>query len=177
MDEIERTLVSFMTKERLLHTKAVKNIAFEISSDYNIDDRKLELASLLHDIAKDIPKEEMEKYIEKYGIVLDEIEKKEKGLWHGIIGAYIVEEKFKIKDPEILEAIKFHSTGKPNMNLISKLLYIADYIETCPDDKIIEEAKENIDLALKKVVKKKIEYVLSKGCLLHPRSIELWNNI
>lgn len=166
-----------MTKERLLHVLKVKEIAFEIAKFHNIDKEKLELASLVHDIAKDIPKEKAEKIIETEGIILDEIEKKEPCLWHGKVGAFIAEERFKVKDPEILEAIKYHSTGSLNMSLLFKLLYIADYLETCWDKEIEDVAKRDIDASLKMVVKKKIEYVLKKGSLLHPMSVELWNEL
>lgn len=166
-----------MTKERFLHVLKVKEIAFEIAKFHNTDKEKLELASLLHDIAKDIPKEEAEGLIKKHRIILDEIEKKEPGLWHGKIGAGLAYERFGIKDPEILETIRYHSTGSPNMSLIFKILYIADYLETCSNPEIKDIAKRNIDASLKMVVSKKIEYVLKKGCLLHPRSVDLWNNI
>jgi len=175
--EIEKEISSLMTEERLLHVKETKRIAFEIAGFYNVEVEKLELACLFHDIAKDIPKDKMKSLIEKHRIILDEIEKREIGLWHGIIGEEIVKERFNIKDLEILEAIKFHSTGKANMSLLFSLLYIADYLETCPSDEIKEKAKKNIQDALKMVVAKKIGYVLKKGSLLHPRSIELWNSI
>lgn len=170
-------LSSFMTKERFLHVLKVKEIAFEIAKFYNIDKEKLELVSLLHDIAKDIPKEEAKKMIKKQGIILDEIEKKEASLWHGKIGAFLAEERFNVADPEILEVIKYHPTGSPNMSLLFKLLYIADYLETCWDKKIKDIVKRDIDASLKMVVAKKIEYVLKKGSILHPRSVDLWNKV
>ncbi|MEW6102514.1 MAG: bis(5'-nucleosyl)-tetraphosphatase (symmetrical) YqeK [bacterium] len=177
MRDIEKDLASLMTKQRFLHIQEVKRIANDISHHYNIDKKKLELASLLHDIAKDIPRDEMKSLIEKYRIVFDRIEEKEPGLWHGVIGAFMVNEKFSITDPEVLTAIKFHSTGMANMPLLLKVLYIADYLETCPNGDLLERAKGNIDDVLKEVTKQKIEYVLKKGSLLHPRTVSLWNSI
>lgn len=164
-----------MTKGRFLHVLKVKEIGFEIGRFYKIDKEKLELVSLLHDIAKDIPKKEMENIIEDKGIILDNIEKKEPGLWHGKIGAQLVEERFNIKDKEILDIIKYHSTGNVHMSLLFKILYIADYLETCPSWKIKNTSKKDIDASVKMVVKKKIEYVLKKDAFLHPRSVKLWN--
>lgn len=175
--EIEKFLSSFMKKERFFHVLKVKEIALDIAKFYNIDKEKLGLLSLLHDIAKDIGKKEAEKIIENGKIILDEIEKKEPSLWHGKIGAFLVEERFNIKDPEILEAIRYHSTGSNNMSLMFKILYISDYLESCPSSKIKGASKRDIDASIKMVVAKKIEYVLKKGSPLHPRSVELWNSI
>ncbi|MEW6482114.1 MAG: bis(5'-nucleosyl)-tetraphosphatase (symmetrical) YqeK [bacterium] len=177
MRDIEKELASLMTKERLFHIQEVKRIACEISSHYNVDKEKLELISYLHDIAKDIPKDEMKSLIEKYKIGLDRIEKREPGLWHGAIGACMAKERFNIEEEEILNAIKFHSTGMANMPLLSKILYIADYLETCPDGDLLDRAKRDIEGVLREVIKKKIEYVLKKGSLLHPRTVSLWNSI
>ncbi len=177
MNDLEDKIRSLMTKKRFRHVKETLRIAEDISEKYSIDKEKIKQTALLHDIAKDIPKEKMKDLKEKYGIVWDSIEEKEKGLWHGAIGASIVEERFKIKDPEILEAIKFHSTGMPNMSLLFKILYISDYLETCTDKEIKGIAKGDIESVLKMVIAKKINYVLQKGSLLHPRTVSLWNSL
>jgi len=175
--DIENKIKLRMTDERFKHALETARLCDILSDSYPINSEKLRLTALSHDIAKDIPKEEMERLIDKYGVVLDEIEKKEKGLWHGPVGALILREEFDIDDQEILDAVKFHSTGKENMSLYGKLIYIADFLETWPDKEFEDIARVDLDACLKIIAGKKISYVLKKGSLLHPRTVSLWNNL
>lgn len=175
INNLKEKLQSMMTEERFNHTEKTRDIASEIASCYDIDKEKVEIAALLHDCAKEMPKEEMKIWIYKYNIALDEIEEKEQGLWHQIVSAIIAKKDFGVKDQEILQAIRFHSTGDANMSLLAKIIYIADYIETWPDESIMQKAKEDIDLALREVMIKKINYIFNKSALLHPNSLSGYN--
>jgi nicotinate-nucleotide adenylyltransferase len=174
---INEKVKGMMTEERLIHTERTRDIALRIASCYDIDKEKVEITALLHDCAKEMPKDEMKIWMHKYNISLDEIEENEPGLWHQIVSAIIAEKDFGIKDQEILQAIRVHSTGDADMSLLAKIIYIADYIETWPDEGIIQKAKEDIDLTLREVMIKKINYIFSKSALLHPMSILGYNYI
>ncbi|MDI6752180.1 MAG: bis(5'-nucleosyl)-tetraphosphatase (symmetrical) YqeK [bacterium] len=164
-----------MTEERFIHTERTRDIALEIASYYDIDKEKVEITALLHDCAKEIPKNEMKRWMNKHNITLDEIEEKEPGLWHQTVSAIITEKDFGVNDQEILQAIRIHSTGDANMSLLAKIIYIADYIESWPDEAIMRQAKKDIDLALKEVMIKKINYIFSKSSLLHSKSLLGYN--
>jgi len=172
---INEKLQSMMTGERFDHTERTRDIALEIASCQIIDKEKVEITALLHDCAKEMPKDEMKRWIHKYSIVLDEIEEKEPGLWHQIVSAIIAERDFGVKDQEILQAISIHSTGDANMSLLAKIIYIADYLETWPNESMMQKAKEDIDLALREVMIKKINYIFNKSAFLHPKSVSAYN--
>ncbi|MEK9149601.1 MAG: bis(5'-nucleosyl)-tetraphosphatase (symmetrical) YqeK, partial [Candidatus Desantisbacteria bacterium] len=118
---------------------------------------------------------EMKRWIEKANITLDEIEEKEPGLWHQTVSAIIAEKDFGVNDQEILQAIRIHSTGDANMSLLAKIIYIADYIESWPDEAIMQKAKKDIDLTLREVMIKKVNYIFNKSALLHPMSVSAYN--
>ena len=90
---------------------------------------KAEAAGLLHDCAKCIPSKKKLKLCEQHQIPVSDFEREHPFLLHSRLGALIAEKKYGIRDPEILSAITWHTTGKPAMSLLDKIVFIADYIE------------------------------------------------
>ena len=118
-----------LKESRLLHTLGVMDTASALAKAHCADVRKCETAALLHDCAKYMPIDEMIAICERNFIKLSDLEKEDEGLLHSKAGACLAYEKYGIKDSEILEAIKWHTTGKPDMSLIEKIIFISDYIE------------------------------------------------
>lgn len=118
-----------LKESRLLHTLGVMDTASALAKAHGADVRKCETAALLHDCAKYMPIDEMIAICERNFIKLSDLEKEDEGLLHSKAGACLAYEKYGIKDSEILEAIKWHTTGKPDMSLIEKIIFISDYIE------------------------------------------------
>ena len=118
-----------LDKERYEHTKGVMYTAgcLAMANEYDID--KAMIAGLLHDCAKCIPNDEKIKLCKKNNILVNDIELQNPGLLHAKLGSFLAETKYEILDPDILHAIKVHTTGCPDMNIIDKIIYIADYIE------------------------------------------------
>ena len=114
---------------RLMHTFGVIDTASALVKAYQADIKKCEKAALLHDCAKYMPLDEMIAICERNFIELNELEKKKNSLLHAKAGACLAYEKYGIKDKEILDAIKYHTTGKPNMSLIEKIIFVSDFIE------------------------------------------------
>ena len=104
---------------------------------YGADLEKALTAGLLHDCAKGRGVKEQIRYCEKHGILLTEAELAMPALIHAKLGAYLAEKDYGITDPEILDAITYHTTGRPDMSLLEKIIYIADYIE--PNRRIIRD--------------------------------------
>src|SRR5699024_10272275 len=100
-----------------------------LSEIYGADKEKAYIAGMLHDCAKCLDNETMNYNIKKYDIKLDDYEKESRALAHSIIGGYIAKYEFKIDDEEILNSIKYHTTGNENMTLLEKIIYIADLTE------------------------------------------------
>ncbi len=124
--------------KRKIHTAGVIITAINLAKKLKVDKEKAEISALLHDIAKYKNKGDYPN--------IKELETCEEPIAHQYIGAYIAKEELGILDEEILDAIKYHSTGKPNMSALSKVLYVADLIE--PSRKY-----EGVDLIREKIEK------------------------
>jgi nicotinate-nucleotide adenylyltransferase len=127
--EIRKKVKKDLDKSRYEHTKGVMYTAGSLAMAYGYDYNKAMLAGLLHDCAKCLSTSEKLSLCKKHHILVTSVELENPGLLHAKAGMVLAEEKYHIKDPEILHAIKVHTTGEPNMNLLDKIIYVADYIE------------------------------------------------
>jgi len=129
ISKIKKTLEKELKPSRLTHTTGVAYTAMALAMRYEGDIRKAETAGLLHDIAKDIPARRALKMCDKWNIAVTSIEKRNPFLLHGKLGAYYALSKFGVEDTDILNAIIYHTTGRPKMSLLEKIVFVADYIE------------------------------------------------
>lgn len=129
IESIQKDLKRKLDKQRYDHTIGVMYTASMLATIYDSDIQKAMLAGLLHDCAKCIPSDKKIKLCIKHKIKMSEIEKRNPFLLHSKLGAYFVEYKYKIEDKEIISAILNHTTGKPEMSLLEKIIFVSDYIE------------------------------------------------
>lgn len=164
LKDIKKKVKKSMDKQRYDHTKGVMYTAgcLAMANEYPID--KAMLAGLLHDCAKCIPGHTKIKMCEKYNLEISEIERKNPSLLHAKLGAYLAKDKYDIEDEEILMAIRSHTTGRPGMSLLEKIVYIADYME--PGRKELPNmmdvrhlAFEDIDKCLYRILRDSLVYL------------------
>lgn len=124
-----KQLKSKLDPMRYEHSLSVSYTCMALAMRYQYDIRRAELAGLLHDCAKRYGDNELIVKCQKHGIKLTEGAKKAPAVIHATYGAWMAEHKFGVQDAEILSAIRCHTTGKPEMSTLDKILYIADYIE------------------------------------------------
>ncbi len=129
--KIRKEMEKELDAKRFEHTLGVAYTAACLAMCYGEDPIRAEVAGLLHDCAKCFDNEKRVRICRKNKIDITESEKKNPFLLHAKVGAFLAEEKFGIKDPEIKDAILYHTTGRPCMGLLEKIIYIADYIEPC----------------------------------------------
>ena len=129
IEKISKKLKKELNEDRYRHTQGVMYTSAALAMRYDVDMRKALLAGLLHDCAKCIPGNKKIEMCEKYNLDITDIERKNPSLLHAKLGAYLAKDKYDIDDEEILIAIQSHTTGRPDMNLLEKIIYIADYIE------------------------------------------------
>ena len=179
LEEIKEKLKYNIKPDRYEHSINVMNTALELARLYGADKNKAVFAGLLHDCAKDLQNEELYKLCKKSGIKIDKITKRQPKLLHGSVGAYVAAAYYGVTDEEILNAIKFHTTGKENMNMLEKIIFISDYIEpgrSLPGvDDIRKLATIDIDRAMVLAFDITIRRVLEKGALLHPATVSARN--
>ncbi len=114
---------------RFIHTLGVANMALSLAMCYGLDPEKAYMAGLLHDCAKKFPDEERVGFCLAHGIEITDAEQEEPSLLHGKMGAYYAGHDYGVTDPEVLDAIAYHTTGYPGMGTYTILIYIADYLE------------------------------------------------
>ena len=124
--KMQEKLKKYLDEDRFTHTQGVMYTSAALAMRYGEDVRKAQAAGLLHDCAKCIPNEKKISICEKNGIPISDAERINPFLLHAKAGAQIAKDKYKITDPDILNAIASHTTGRPGMSLLEKIVYIAD---------------------------------------------------
>lgn len=169
--EIKKKLKKTQDKERYEHTKGVMYTAGCLAMAHGYDVDKAMLAGLLHDCAKCIPNEDKLTLCREHHILVTPIEAENPFLLHAKLGALLAEIEYDISDPEILHAIKVHTTGEPDMNTLDKIIYIADYIEPCRNkapnlEKVRELAFRDLNVCMAQILRDTLIYLKSgKGTI------------
>ncbi|WP_409297569.1 bis(5'-nucleosyl)-tetraphosphatase (symmetrical) YqeK [Peribacillus sp. SCS-26] len=167
-----------ITAARYKHTLGVADTAVRLAAQYGADPRKAELAAIFHDYAKFRPKEEMKNILVNENMD-PELLLYHPELWHAPVGAYLVMEEAGIQDPEILDAIKFHTSGRAGMSLLDKIIYLADYIEPGRDfpgvNEVRKTAERDLDSAVIEAMRNTIMFLLTKNQPIFPETFEAYN--
>ena len=175
-DKIVEYLRTNLRPKRFEHSLSVRDTAVKIAEFYNFDVDKARLAGLVHDCAKDKSGEELLEIACNSGYNVGEVCIDSPKLLHGCVGAIIAKEVMGIEDEEVLNSVFYHTTGRKNMSGIEKLIYIADYVEPLrvfPGVDIMRnEVFVDLDKTLIFAFDSTIKYVIEKGQMLHPDSIE-----
>lgn len=171
--EIKCKIKQTLSEKRYEHTLGVEYTAACLAMRYGADMEKARLAGLLHDCAKQISTKEKLKACEKYHLSVSEYEQKNPELLHAKLGACFAKELYGVEDKEILSAITWHTTGKPDMSLLDKILYIADYLEPNRDQaENLPEVRslvfQDLDKCLFRILEDSVGYLASRNCVIDP---------
>lgn len=179
LDEITGKLKGMLSEKRFRHSLSVQEMAVKLAKAYGGDEEKAALAGLIHDCAKSKPDEELLKLAGEFGILVDNIQKAEPGLLHAVVGAELAKRYFGIEDGEILDAVRYHTTGCEDMALMTRIIYTADYIAQDRQFPGVEDLRktafENLDAAVLMGLDLTIKHVLSKNGLIHPDTVNARN--
>ncbi len=164
---IKKKVKKALDKDRWEHTKGVAYTACCLAMAYAADTDQAMLAGYLHDCAKSIPNDEKLALCKKHKIALTDVEQRNPYLIHAKLGAFLAKKEYGVEDEAICHAIQVHTTGVPDMSLLDKIIFVADYIEPKRDKarrlpEIRETAFHDLDQALLMVLADSI-YYLSKG--------------
>ena len=129
IQKMQKKLKSHLDKERYEHTLGVMYTAAAMAMCHGEDMEKALTAGLLHDCAKCIPGDKKLRLCGRYHLSISEAEASNPSLLHAKLGAYLAAKKYHVRDRDILNAIASHTTGRPDMSTLEKIIYIADYIE------------------------------------------------
>lgn len=172
-EQILRKLKKKLTDKRYDHTLRVENTALMLAHIYGANTQIVSLAALLHDNAKNYSDEKKLRLCKEYKVPLSAMEEENIDLVHSKLGAVLAYEKYGIRDQDVLNAISYHTTGRPEMSLVEKIIYVSDFIE--PGRKEfpgLQKARElcfrNLDLGLMKILMLTINHLLNQGKLVDP---------
>lgn len=179
ISKAKKVLKKYMDGSRFEHTIGVMDTAACLAMRYGADMEKALIAGLLHDCAKCMPDSKKVKICMKNRIPMSETEEKNPFLLHAKVGAYIAKEKYGVDDEEILQAIACHTTGKPAMTLLEKIIYIADYIEPMRNKaanlpEVRKLAFEDIDRALFKIFSDTLLYLKDTSKSLDAMTVQAY---
>ena len=176
---IKDYLIENIGVSRYLHSVRVMETAERLAVIFDCDKKKASIAGLLHDCGKLKDKSHLLKMSYEFGIILNDAFEENISLLHGPLGTEIAKRVFGIEDEDILNSIKYHTTGKPDMTILEKIIYLADYIEpnrVFPGIYDIRDlALKDLDGALLKAMDNTIKYVIDKGWIIHCDTISARN--
>jgi len=177
IDEVAKKI----SPKRLRHSIGVSQTAESLAVRFGCDQEQAKLAGILHDLAREVPVNELLPRALAFGIVVCDIERAEPILLHAPLAAKMAQTELGINDSEIMQAIILHTTGGPNMTLLDKIIYLADAIEPGRKfkgvDKIRKVARTDLDKALLSALDLSICYIVKGSGLIHPATIAARNEI
>lgn len=176
IDMRETLRTSLAHEHRYIHSLGVCGTAVNLAKRFGASTYKAKIAGLLHDCARQFSIPELTAEAKKRGLKIAFVEKYQPILLHAYLGAALAKEKYGVTDPEILDAIKWHTVGTENMTLLAKIIYLADMIEPHREYKGIEEFRQfvkitELDDIMTVAFDRSISFVMQKGLMIHPQTI------
>ncbi|RED65672.1 bis(5'-nucleosyl)-tetraphosphatase (symmetrical) YqeK [Cohnella lupini] len=180
LDALREATRSQMPEKRWKHTLGVVETAIALANRYGGDPAKAELGALLHDYSKAWAIDRMEAIIREHGLH-GELLIHDKELWHAHVGAWAVQSEHGVTDVEVLDAIRYHTSGRENMTKLDKIVCLADYIEPGRDypgvSKIRELAEHSMEKALVRAFDSTIEVLMERGKRIFPLTVLARNDL
>ena len=182
IEQIKKDLKEILSERRYIHSLGVMEMAGKLAKIHNEDIETTKIAGLLHDIAKEMPKEEMLKYVKENNIETNKIERINTAILHGKIGADMARKRYGVSK-QIQDAIKYHTTTSPEMDTLAKIVYVADKTEMNrkSEDYDIEYerklAKEDLDAVIIYIIDANIKSLIDKNKLIEEESVKTRNSL
>lgn len=167
-----------LSEKRYNHCLNVANEAKRLARLYKVDERKAYTAGLLHDITKEFSQKEQLQTAADFGIIMTDLEKGAPKLWHAMTGAAFIEKSLNIKDEEIIDAVRYHTTAKKDMSPLATVIYLADYTSADRDYDGVEQMRRAVDRSPDEAMKIATEFTVQdlalRGLAVHPDTIEAY---
>ena len=175
---LRRMTAPYLSADRVAHVAGVESTAVRLAARWGEDPDRAAVAGILHDITKAFKREKQLKLCEKYGIMLDNAERENPALLHARTGAELARELFGVSDA-VYDAIRWHTTGKPDMTVLEKIIYLADYTEPTRNFSGVEELRalclEDLDRAMALGLKMSIEDLRERGKPIFHDTMDAYN--
>ncbi len=164
---------------RYHHSLCVADEAKRLAIRYGADEKKAYTAGLLHDMMKDTDQKSQLQILADFGILLDEVEQRVDKLWHAKVGAVFLEHILHVDDRAILDAVRYHTTGRAGMSLLEKIVFVADFTSADRQYPDVDTVRRLSDVSLDDTMIYTIDYtirdLLNKGQAIHPDTLAAYN--
>ena len=160
MEQLEQAVVSLLKPNRVAHVLGCRDTAAKMAEHWGVDPVDAARAGMLHDVTKALSDDLQLTLCREYGIVLGEFSQQNPKTLHALTGSLVAERIFG-ENPQVVSAIRSHTTGKANMNTLEKILYVADYMEPNRDFPGVEELRRLAYTDLDKALKLGLEMTLA----------------
>ena len=178
-DENRAFLKARLSKKRYTHSLNVAHEAQRLAELYGEDPEKAYFAGLMHDVCKELPAEEQEELVRASSFAVSKEELVTKPVWHGIAGAYFLQVRMGVTDPDVLNAVRYHTVGRAGMTRLEEFVYLADLISVDRTYDGVEQMRQlcltSINAAMLEGIRFSIETTLKKGGYLPPVTVEAYN--
>ncbi len=179
-EEYKVILKERLTERRYIHSLNVADSARELAAIYGADPEKAYTVGLVHDCCKDTPAGLQLSYILEHNIPISDMETNTPKLYHAICGSGYCRYEFGIDDEDMLNAVRYHTTGRHNMSLLEKIIFIADFISAERDydgvDVMREKAKRSLDEAIVEGLSFTIKDLIDRELVVHPDTLDAYND-
>ena len=156
-----------LSAKRYQHTLNVRRMAVKLAKRWGADPEKAALAALLHDTAKELPREEMLQILNDNAIMAENAQNRPSPVWHGICAAILAQTQWGVEDEEVLSAIRCHTTGKPGMSLLDEIVFLADMTSAERDypevDYLRKLEKKDIHQAMREALEMNLLWLEESG--------------
>lgn len=156
-----------LSEKRYQHTLNVRRMAVKLAKRWGADPEKAALAALLHDTAKELPREEMLQILKDNAIMAENAQNRPSPVWHGICAAILAQTQWGVEDEEVLSAIRCHTTGKPGMSLLDEIVFLADMTSAERDypevDYLRKLEKEDVHRAMREALEMNLHWLEESG--------------
>lgn len=181
IEEMKQLLEASLAPKRFRHSVRVYETALELAAVHKLPTEKIAVSALLHDCGREVPTRESAAKADELGIKIDEVERSQPILLHAKLGVYYAQEKYGVTDAEVLDGIKYHTTGAAQMSTLAKVVFLADMIEPGRNfpgvDALRKAAEKDLDKAMLIAYSNTVRYLLDGGLLIHPHCIDGYNEL
>ena len=181
VEEYKELLKKRLNEKRFYHSLCVADEAVRLAKKYGGNQEKSYIAGLLHDVMKNAPAEEHLQLFSEFDIILSNVESNAEKLWHAMSGALFLEHRLQIKDREILEAVRYHTTARAGMTQLDKIIYLADFTSADRDyddiDVIRGIAENSMEDAIRYALAYSIKDLVERNKPIHPDTVAAYNEI
>jgi predicted HD superfamily hydrolase involved in NAD metabolism len=176
---LETALTKRISGERLAHTYRVRKTAIDLAARFGVPAEQAEVAGLMHDYAKALPGAQLLEEGRRRGLIIDPAEEVQPQLLHGAVAAAQLADEGLVTDTAVLDAIRWHTTGRAGMTTLEKVIWLADYIEPgrrFPGvDEVRAAARQDLNRALLMALGQTLTFIIQRGWVLHVYTVHARN--